>query len=90
MDRCGSGGSAPSKGLLTNDDLIERNAKHCRQYHQIVDRGESCTPLPLVDGLGRSEAEDILQIPYGQTCADPQSCDILSCRRHVDDRNVVH
>lgn len=48
--------------VTADDDLVDGHAEHGSQNDQIVDRGHGCPALPLVNGLGRGEAEDVLQI----------------------------
>ena len=58
---------------------------HC-QNGQVVYRWKRGPMLPLVDGLRRGEAEDILQFPDGQAGLHTEPRYVFSCSFHIDYR----
>jgi hypothetical protein len=58
-------GTASEK--LRNQDIINAGVKHYCKDEQIVYRGQCSSVLPFVDGLGRIETENHLQVMNRQT-----------------------
>lgn len=72
-----------------HQDVVHGHIQQGAQGVEVVHRGQALAPLPLVDGLGLLEAEELLEIPDGQTFRLPQTADVGPCGGKVDDGELV-
>ena len=72
---------------LRNQDIINAGVKHYCKDEQIVYRGQCSSVLPFVDGLGRIETENYLQVVNGQACGLSQINNIGAGLRQIDGWN---
>lgn len=72
-----------------HQDIVHGYIQQGAQSVEVVHRGQALTPLPLVDGLGLLKAEELLQVPDGQTFRLPQPADVGPCGGKIDDREQV-
>lgn len=70
-------------------DVVHGHIQQGAQGVEVVHRGQTLAPLPLVDGLGLLEAEKLLEVPDGQPPALPQPADVGPCGGKVDDGKLV-
>ena len=55
---------------LKYQDILDPYSEHSCENYEVIDSWQSCSSLPLVNGLWGSEAEDLLEILYCQTRID--------------------
>ena len=70
-------------------DVVHGHIQQGAQGIEVVYRGQALTPLPLVDGLGLLKAEELLEVPDGQTFRLPQPTDVGPGGGKVDDRKLI-
>lgn len=49
------------KAFPADKDLVNSDAEHRGQHHDVVQRGHGGPPLPLVNGLGGGEIESVIE-----------------------------
>ena len=76
--------------VLKYQDVIDLHTENRGEDNEVVNGRQSRTALPLVNGLGRGESENILHVLYGQTRGDPHAGDVDPGGGHVDDRYPIH
>ena len=72
-----------------HQDVVHGHIQQGAQGVEIVHRGQALAPLPLVDGLGFLETEELLKVSDGQALALPQPADVGPCGGKVYDRNRI-
>ena len=70
-------------------DVVHGHIQQGAQGVEVVHRGQALASLPLVDGLGLLETEELLEVPDGQAPALPQPADVGPCSGKVDDGERV-
>lgn len=73
-----------------HQDVIHGHIQQVTQGVEVVHRGQTLSPLPLVDGLGLLKAEELLEIPDGQALRLPQPADVGPGGGKVDDGELIH
>ena len=77
----------PGSGNRSHQDIINADMKQSRKNDQIVDSRERSPVLPFVNGLGRIETENHLQVVNGQACGLSQINNIGAGLRQIDGWN---
>ena len=72
-----------------HQDVVHGHIQQGAQGVEVVNRRQALAPLPLVDGLGLFKAEELLEIPDGQTFCLPQPADVGPGGGKVDDGELV-
>lgn len=72
-----------------HQDVIHGYVKQGTQGVEVVHRGQALAPLPLVDGLGLFEAEELLEVPDGEPLRLPQPADAGPGCGKVDDGELI-
>ena len=75
---------------LKNQNIIDLHSEYGCENYKIIYSRQCCSTLPLVDGLRRAEAEDVLEILHRQARVNPQASNIVSGCGHINDRNTIH
>lgn len=72
-----------------HQDVVYGYIQQGTQCVEVVHRGQALAPLPLVDGLGLLKAEELLEIPDGQTFRLPQPADVGPGGGKVDNGKLI-
>ena len=78
------GRGLPGSGDRGYQNIINADMEHCRKNDQIVNGGQCRAVLPFVDGLGRIEAENHLQVMDGKPGGLAQIHNIGAGPRQID------
>ena len=70
-----------------HQNIIDADMEQRRKNDQIVNGGQCRAVLPFVDGLGRIETENHLQVVNGQACGLSQINNIGAGLRQIDGWN---
>ena len=70
---------------LHSDDRLNRDAKQLPQGNQVIYRRGGLSFLPLIDCLGRIEAEIVLEVTDGEIMFNPEPLDPVACSYRIDD-----
>ena len=69
----------------SDQDIVNGDTEESRESKEIIHGRKGLPPLPFVDCLRGIKAEEVLQISHSQATGKTQACDILPCRREIDD-----
>ena len=72
-----------------HQDVVHGYIQQGAQGVEVVHRGQALAPLPLVDGLGLLQAEELLQVPDGKALRLPQPADVGPGGGKVDDGELI-
>ena len=72
-----------------HQDVVHGHAQQGAQGIEVVYRGQTLAPLPLIDGLGFLKAEKLLKVSDRESPGLPQPENVGSCGRKVDDGKMV-
>jgi hypothetical protein len=73
----------------SDQDIVNGDTEESRESKEIIHGRKGLPPLPFVDCLRGIKAEEVLQISHSQATGETQACDILPCRREIDDGITV-
>ena len=68
-----------------SDDRLNRNVKQLRQGNQVIYCRSGLSFLPLIDCLGRIEAEIVLEVTDGEVMFNPEPFYGFACCPWIDD-----
>lgn len=89
-ERTRSGRGLPGSGHLGHQNIIDADMEQRCKNDQIVNGGQCRAVLPFVDGLGRIEAENHLQVIDGKPRGLAQIHNVGAGPRQVDHGNSRH
>ena len=89
-ERTRSGMGLPGSGDRGHQNIIDADMEQRRKNDQIVNGGQCRAVLPFVDGLGRIEAENHLQVVNGQASGLAQIHNVGTGPRQIDHGNRRH
>ena len=69
----------------SDQDIVNGDTEESRESKEIIHGRKGLAPLPFIDCLRGIKAEEVLQISHSQATGKTQACDILPCRREIDD-----
>ena len=72
-----------------HQDVVHGYIQQSAQGVEIIHRWQALAPLPLVDGLGLLQAEELLQVPDGKALRLPQPADVGPGGGKVDDGELI-
>ena len=70
---------------FNSDDRLNRNVKQLPQGNQVIYRRSGLSFLPLIDCLGRIEAEIVLEVTDGEVMFNPEPFYGFACCYRIDD-----
>ena len=70
---------------FNSDDRLNRNVKQLRQGNQVIYCRSGLSFLPLIDCLGRIEAEIVLEVTDGEVMFNPEPFYGFACCPWIDD-----
>lgn len=72
-----------------HQDVVHGHIQQGTQSVEVVHCRQALAPLPFVDGLGFLKAEELLEIPDGQTFRLPQTADVGPGGGKIDDGKLI-